>query len=134
MTKSTSSISGYCRIGTQPPGSNTSGARPALACGACCGSADMNVALLGGDHPAVIALRRLPRVAAIGLQPDITARCSRAAKAHRTPCGRVRVIGRDDVGNQPPAPEQRCRQTGPCRRLHITLFDSAQYLVRLVAV
>src|SRR3954469_18288627 len=94
MAKSTSSSSRNWRIGTQPPGRNTSGARPSLARGASIGSSDTPV--LPPQRrlvAAVLELDRLPRVAAVEAHPHVAARAGRPAPPDHTPRGRVRVIG-----------------------------------------
>src|SRR3954471_12681026 len=93
MAKSTSSSSPYWRIGTQPPGRNTSGARPSLARGASMGLSD--TAVLPPHRrlvAALLELDRLPRVAAGDAHPHVAARTGGPAPPDHAPRGRVGVV------------------------------------------
>ena len=95
--KSTVSSSPYCRIGTQPPGRKTSGARP--VCGARCGE---RIIRHGGSsvarpRVAVVRFGRFPGIAPVEIHPHIAARAGRAAQADLVPGGRMGVIGMHDV-------------------------------------
>src|SRR3569623_2111399 len=81
ITKSTSS-SPYSRIGTQPPGSNTSGARPLVARGEICAASGM---VPRQALERLAGLDRFPRIAPVDARADVAARRGRAAEAHRAP-------------------------------------------------
>src|SRR3954447_2974752 len=120
IAKSTSSSSLYWRIGTQPPGRNTSGARPSLARGASIGSAD--TAVLPPHRrlvAAVLELDRLPRVAAVDPHPHVAARAGRPAPPDHAPRGRVRVVGVRGVLQDALLEEEVGRHPAPGRALQL---------------
>ncbi len=129
MTKSTSLLAVFAHRHPAARREDVGRAAVARARGVCWGSSfTMSRQPSGG----FALFDRLPRIAAVGVEPDIAARRGRAAEAHRAPQRRLRPVRRDEIGEQPPVPEQSAAAgRSHSRRLHIAALDGAQDCVRL---
>src|SRR5262249_9795916 len=127
IAKSTASSSRYSRIGTQPPTRNGSGARPFLPRGRRRASSNASIVSPGLTLAFGLGRSGLPWVAAIEIHSDIAAGTCRTTKADLVPRGRMRVIGRDDIGQQTLREKDGRLHVAPVDARAGALLDRAQY-------
>src|SRR5947209_12375369 len=121
MAKSTSSSAACCRIGIQPPGRKTSGARPSRARGVCSGSSDIAVDPACRSIMIGFCFRGLPRVTVVETKAHIASRAGRATPPDLVPCSGVRVVSEHNIVRGP-LPEK-------IARLHASPFGPAKFAI-----